>query len=61
MITLEVPEATDDWFRTEAQRRTCSKSAVIRAVLADHVAMVKLRNSEPCRPTPSVKTPSTSR
>lgn len=61
MITLEVPEATDDFFRTEAQRRTCSKSAVIRGVLADHVAQVNHRKAAPCPPTPSVKTPSTSR
>jgi len=36
-ISVQLPDSVDRFLANQAQRRLCSKSAVIREILADHL------------------------
>lgn len=54
MITLQLPEKIDNFYRSAAKRRVVSKSAVIREVLMEHV---REKKEQECAEIQSEKTP----
>lgn len=45
-VNVQLPEAVDNHFRKQAEKRFVTKSVVIREVLIEHVEKIKQQNRE---------------